>query len=60
VARNLADWWMTCDCCGGDIPPETQWGKRGERASGECPGRMRDDGMCGAFGARERYVPEKR
>lgn len=49
------DEWQTCDVCGGEIPPESQWGKRGERASGYCPGHMRNDGMCAAFAPRTRY-----
>lgn len=35
------------------IPPETQWGHDGER--GDCPGRRRSDGMCGAFAPRDEY-----
>ena len=47
--------WTVCDKCGGDIPPGSQWGKRGERKDGYCPGAQRSDGMCGAFAPRERY-----
>jgi hypothetical protein len=47
--------WQTCDSCGGDIPPETQWGRRGERRDGQCPRQQRNDRMCGAFAARTQY-----
>ena len=50
-------WWMVCCQCGGDIPPETQWGAAGESADGECV-HKRSDGMCGAFGPREEYEEE--
>ena len=51
--------WRRCNCCGGEIPPESQWGKRGERASGYCRGHLRDDGMCSAFAARDAYVDSR-
>jgi hypothetical protein len=44
-----------CDRCGGDVPPEPQWGRAGERSDGDCPGHQRRDGMCGAFGPRAGY-----
>ena len=50
--------WDVCKCCGGDIPPESQWGQEGEGESGACTGMQRSDGMCGAFASREQYDEE--
>lgn len=38
----------TCNCCGGKVPPESTWLDSADE-SGECPGRVGKDGMCGAF-----------
>lgn len=53
--KEIESEWRACYTCGGDIPPENQWGKRGESREGDCPRAQRSDGMCGAFAPRVRY-----
>jgi hypothetical protein len=58
IIRTRSD-WEKCDNCGGDVPPQSLWGREGEKPDGYCPGHVHADGICGAFatsGAYERYL----
>lgn len=60
MAYRKNEEWSTCHCCGGDVPPEPLWGKRGEASDGYCRGWVRPDGMRSAFARRESYKEKKR